>query len=96
MFLLNRLQHNGHQIAPGMIFFKGGGAPSAPKRQKVKLPPVPEPLPPPPPPTETRPDVNQVTTDARQREAKKRGIGATLLAGETGGATPTGKRTLLG
>jgi hypothetical protein len=82
-----------------MVFFKGGGAPPPPKAQKIDLPPAPPVLPPPPPPppaTETMPDVSQVTNDVRQREAKKKGIGSTLLAGETGGVTPSGKRTLLG
>jgi len=71
---------------PVMIFFKGGGAPKPPKQEKIKMPKAPEPLPPPPPPVEVRPDVDQATKDARTREAKKRGIGATLLAGETGGS----------
>ena len=78
-----------------MIFFKGG-SPSPPKQKKVKLPEAPKPLPPPPPPTEMRTDTNQVTKDAYTREAKKKGIGATLLAGETGGVDASGKRTLLG
>lgn len=77
-----------------MIFFKGGGAPSPPKQKKVDLPKAPKPLPPPPPPTEMRTDVNQVTKDTFTREARKKGIGATLLAGETGDSS--GKRTLLG
>ncbi len=77
-----------------MIFFKGG-APKAPKQQKVKLPKVPDPLPPPPPAVETRPDHDEVTLQARTRDARKKGIGSTLLAGETGGAS-AGKRTLLG
>jgi|GEM_PF-3665964 len=95
MWILTRHTFNGHQLAPVMTFFKGGSAPK-PKRDKTKLPKPPEPLPPPPPPTEVRPDVDQVVTDARSRDAKKRGMAATLLAGETGGITPSGKKTLLG
>ncbi|HWL54288.1 MAG TPA: hypothetical protein VNQ90_17745 [Chthoniobacteraceae bacterium] len=78
-----------------MLFFKGGSPPK-PKEVEVELPPPPKPIPPPPPPTEYRPDIEQVTLDTRNREAKKRGIGATLLAGETGGTNANGKRTLLG
>lgn len=83
-----------HGRAPVMVFFKGGSAPPAPKAPKVKLPKPPDPLPPPPPPTEYRADAGQTVMDTRSREARKRGIGATLLAGETSNAG--GKRTLLG
>ena len=80
-------------MSPSAVFFKGGSAPKV-KTPKVKMPKAPDPLPPPPPPTEYRTDVGQAVQDVRTKEAKKRGINATLLAGETVGTG--GKKTLLG
>jgi hypothetical protein len=85
---------------------KGGSAPKPPKEQKIEkpdpivIPPPPKPPPPPPapppPPTETVADVETAKLDQRRQEAKRRGMAKTLLAGESGGYSPEGRKTLLG
>ncbi len=63
-----------------------------------ELPKPPAPPPPPPPPTEDRRTIEQAAYDQRLQARKRKGIGATLLAGETGGpgSNPAGGSTLLG
>lgn len=74
---------------------KGGGQ-KAPKQQKLPEIPEPKPLPPtPPPPTATAMSADEAAMDARRNEARKKGFGSTLLAGETGGGNNQ-KKTLLG
>lgn len=78
-----------------------GGSPSPPKEPDIpkpeKLPPPPKPPPPlPPPPTETSADIEASRQDQRAQELRRRGLAGTLLAGETGGANSTGRKTLLG
>ena len=40
--------------------------------------------------------MQQAQQDALEQERRRKGIAKTLLAGETGGYTPEGKKTLLG
>jgi hypothetical protein len=67
-----------------------------------KPPPLAAPPPPLPPVTEKSSDVADASRDAKLQAAKRKGLGSTLLAGETGGTggssafgLATGK-TLLG
>ena len=72
-------------------YAKGGSVPT----QTVYMPSVPTVLDS-PPLTETKADTTTASTDALRAQAKKKGIQSTLLAGETGGYQPDGKKTLLG
>lgn len=87
-------------------YYFGGGAPAAPKQEKIDIPTpppveIPE-VPPPAPPTPPLPSKSaledqesraQVARDAKRR----RGMARSLLAGETGGAnSATGNSSLLG
>jgi len=52
-----------------------------------------------PPPTDTSTEIVQAKRDARRQAQKKRGMQATILAGETGGYQPNENnvgKTLLG
>ncbi len=89
-------------------FFSSPKVPKAPKENKAlakmpappKLdttpPPAPEPIP--PPPTESKLEVQQAEDDQREQAARRKGVRATLIAGETGGFNPAteSKKTLLG
>jgi type IV secretory pathway VirB10-like protein len=89
-----------------VAFFGGSKAPPPPKEVKVpeikmpELPPPPPPPKPPPPPDpptiETKQAVEQSMTDAKRQEKRRQGLSKTLLAGETGGYSDSGKKTLLG
>lgn len=89
-----------------------GGKPSVPKVKQQELPPVqqvqiPEPvapLPPPPPaPSESKMEVQDKMSQQRIDAKKRRGMAASLIAGETGGfkssspaSSATGSTSLLG
>jgi type IV secretory pathway VirB10-like protein len=75
-----------------------GGTPAPPKPQQIPNPPAPPPPPPPipPPPTQTAVAADQAALDARKQQLSRKGIGSTLLAGETGGANAPAKKSLLG
>lgn len=89
-------------------FFSSPKVPKAPKENTAlskmpdppKLdttpPPAPEPIP--PAPTTSKLEVQQAEDDQREQAARRKGVRATLIAGETGGFTPAtdGKKTLLG
>jgi hypothetical protein len=81
--------------------------PAPPKEQKLPPMPganaVPTPPPPvvlPPPPAVVSQDAGQAAQDAQQAAARKKGLRATLLGGDTGGPggtnTATGSNSLLG
>lgn len=81
---------------PKMLFFKGGGGGGGSAAPTVASSP--------PPPTQTALDVQQARRDTLKQAGKKKGVPATVLAGETGGyknpftapATGDQKKTLLG
>ena len=97
-------------LANVVVWF--GGSPSIPKQPKQEMPPVqqvtiPEPvapLPPPPPqPTESKMEVQDKMSQQRIDAKKRRGMAASLIAGETGGfkssspaSSATGSTSLLG
>jgi hypothetical protein len=107
MILQNFFNVFGKRVNPGQFFFGGGGSvPAAPKPQKIPEPPPvviptpPAPAPPPPPP----PTSSKIEEDAAQSQQaadakRRRGMSASLIAGETGGANSEaapGTKTLLG
>lgn len=89
-------------------FFSSPKVPKAPKENAAlsKMPdpptldttppPAPEPIP--PAPTTSKLEVQQAEDDQREQAARRKGVRATLIAGETGGFSPAteGKKTLLG
>lgn len=90
-------------------FFSSPKVPKAPKQSESAVskmpdppkldttpPPAPEPIP--PAPTTSKLEVQQAEDDQREQAARRKGVRATLIAGETGGFTPAtdGKKTLLG
>ena len=94
-------------------FGGGGGAPKAPKVPKqqpinipeptpisIPEPPAPAPPPPPPPPaaTESKLEVQEKMDQQRKDAKRRKGMAASLIAGETGGAnnSATGSGSLLG
>lgn len=97
-----------NRVNPGQFFFGGGG--SIPKQKDVKMPEpepvkIPEPvkpLPPPSPaPTESKMEVQEKMAQQRTDAKKRKGMSASLIAGETGGyksptSSATGTGSLLG
>lgn len=75
-----------------------GGAPKAPKPQKLPKIPAPAPIPPtPPPPTSVQSMVDQSRENLFDRFRKRFGLSNTLLAGESDGDGGNNqKKTLLG
>jgi len=108
MILTNFFNVFGKRVNPGQFFFGGGGSsvPAAPKQQKIPEPPpvvIPAPPPPapppPPPPTESKIEVDEAQSQQAKDAKRRRGVKASLIAGETGGANSeaeSGKKTLLG
>jgi len=90
----------------------GGGAPAAPKQQKIELPPMPsynipavpalpkmpDPVVPDPPVSSSASDVQQAKDQQRIDATKRQGIRKTLIAGEANQkpASPVTGSTLLG
>lgn len=88
------------------VCYKGESLPKPPKPPKIpKTPPpiiiLPPEAPPPPPNIQNLAEIDQAREDAKRRIARQKGIGSTLLAGETGGYKPMtpavdGPKSLLG
>ncbi|GAT33286.1 hypothetical protein TSACC_21699 [Terrimicrobium sacchariphilum] len=75
---------------------KAAKIPAAPN---IVIPDPPAATPVAPPPSATNAEVQQAASDQRQQAASRKGVRATLIAGETGGftpATPSAKKSLLG
>ena len=70
------------RLRDGMRLYKGG------------TPAVPAPSA--PPPTSTDVEVQMAKKDARLQASRRKGLQASILAGETGGYQPVEKNTLLG
>lgn len=108
MILQKYFTTSGDRVNPGQFFFGGGspGVPKAPKAPKMPEPPpvvIPTPPPPapppPPPPSESKMEVQERQGQQAQDAKRRRGMKASLIAGETGGANTdpaTGSKTLLG
>jgi hypothetical protein len=74
------------------VFFKSGGGGQQPAPQTIVSST-------PPPPTSTNVEVQQAQRDQRKQAAKRKGVQATILAGEGSGqmgVNPMAPKTILG
>ena len=89
-----------------VCYFSSPKAPAAPKPQTLPEPPAapvipipkpPKPLPPPaPPPTESKLEVQEAQDEQRRQALSRRGFRASILAGESGANSATGRKSILG